>query len=198
MQKIRLVALILLISQSLVYSQAGKVKQVKLTDFKLQSSAVINAGGEEISLPGYISKDYWYPVKVPSTVLSALVANGVYPDPNMGLNNMLIPDASDEFNKQYDLERFSFLPNDPNPWKKPYWYRTEFHVPALDKGRHFQLIFKGINYRAAVWVNGSRVADSTDMAGMFAQYSLDVSRFIKPGESNALAVKIYPLSLIHI
>lgn len=193
MQKIRLIALLLLISPPLVFSQAGKVRQVKLTDFELQSSAVINAGGEEISLPGYISKDYWYPVKVPSTVLSALVANGVYPDPNMGLNNMLIPDASDEFNKKYDLERFSFLPNDPNPWKKPYWYRTEFQVPAVDKGRHFQLIFKGINYRAAVWVNGSRVADSTVMAGMFAQYSLDVSRYIKPGESNALAVKIYPL-----
>jgi len=72
------------------------------------------------------------------------------------MNNMLIPDASDEFNKKYNLEQFSHLPNDPNPWKKPYWYRTVFKVPADDKGRHFQLIFKGINYRAAVWVNASR------------------------------------------
>jgi hypothetical protein len=31
------------------------------------------------------------------------------------------------------------------------------------------------------------------MAGMFAQYSLDVSRYIKAGEKNVLAVKIYPL-----
>ena len=62
-----------------------------------------------------------------------------------------------------------------------------------DKGRHFQLIFKGINYRAAVWVNGQQIADSTEMAGMFAQYSLDVSKQIKAGAENALAVKIYPL-----
>ena len=109
MRKLRLIAVFLLISRILAYSQTAEIRQVKLTDFTLQSSAVIKASGEEISLPGYKSGDYWYPVKVPSTVLSALVANGVYPDPNMGLNNMLIPDASDEFNKKYDLEKFSFL-----------------------------------------------------------------------------------------
>ena len=50
-----------------------------------------------------------------------------------------------------------------------------------DQGRHFQLIFKGINYRAAVWVNGKQITDSTQMAGMFAQYSLDISKQIKAG-----------------
>ena len=109
-------------------------------------------------------------------MLTGLVANHIYPDPYQGLNNMLIPDASDQFNKEYNLEQYSYLPNDPNPWKKPYWYRTTFKVPAADKGRRFQLIFKGINYRAAVWVNGKQIADSTQMAGMFAEYNLDVSK----------------------
>jgi hypothetical protein len=175
------------------FSQTGLVKQVKLIDFDLQSSALINATGEEISTPDFKSNVYWFPVKVPSTVLTGLVANGVYPDPYSGMNNMLIPDASDDFNKKYDLEKFSFLPNDPNPWKKPYWYRTTFMVPAADIDRCFQLIFKGINYRAGVWLNGRQVTDSTHMAGMFAQYSLDVSSYIKAGEKNVLAVKIYPL-----
>ena len=58
---------------------------------------------------------------------------------------MLIPDASDQFNKEYNLEQYSYLPNEPNPWKKPYWYRTTFRVPAGDRGKHFQLLFKGIN-----------------------------------------------------
>ena len=106
---------------------------------------------------------------------------------------MLIPDASDEFNKKYNLEQFSHLPNNPNPWNKPYWYRTVFKVPVADNGRHFQLIFKGINYRAAVWLNGKQITDSTQMAGMFAEYSLDISKLIKPGADNVLAVKIYPL-----
>lgn len=176
-----------------VLPQSSPVKQVKLSRFELQSSALISASGEEISTKNYIPDVYWFPVTVPSTVLSGLVANKIYPDPYSGLNNMLIPDASDEFNKKYNLEQYSHLPNDPNPWKKPYWYRTTFDVSVNDQGRHFQLIFKGINYRAAVWVNGKQVADSTQMAGMFAEYSFDISRIIEAGTKNSLAVKIYPL-----
>ena len=176
-----------------VSAQTGITKQVKLTNFDLQSSALISATGNELSTVNYHSQVYWFPVKVPSTVLTGLVANHIYPDPYQGLNNMLIPDASDQFNKEYNLEQYSHLPNDPNPWKKPYWYRTTFNVPASDRGRFFQLIFKGINYRAAVWVNGKQIADSTQMAGMFADYNLDVSGAIKAGAENVLAVKIYPL-----
>jgi hypothetical protein len=175
------------------YAQPGSVKQVKITKFELQSSVLINSPGEVISTLGYKSKVYWFPVKVPSTVLTGLVANNVYPDPYSGLNNMLIPDASDEFNKKYNLEQYSHLPNNANPWNKPYWYRTVIKVPAADNGRNFQLIFKGINYRAAVWVNGQQVADSSQMSGMFAEYSLNVSKLIKAGQENVLAVRIYPL-----
>ncbi len=171
----------------------GSVKQVKLTSFELQSSALVTSKGEEISTVGFKSAVYWFPVNVPSTVLTGLVANNVYPDPYAGMNNMLIPDASDEFNKQYNLEQFSHLPDNPNPWKKPYWYRNVFKVPAADKGRHFQLIFKGINYRAAVWVNGTQIADSAQMSGMFAEYSLDISKLVNAGNDNVMAVKIYPL-----
>ena len=188
----------LLIALLLVYSKDSHaqnltIKQEKLTHFELQSSELIQEGGEQISAAGYHSNVYWFPVKVPSAVLTGLVANRIYPDPYSGMNNMLIPDASDEFNKKYNLEQYSHLPNVPNPWKKPYWYRTSFKVPATDKGRHFQLIFKGINYRAAVWLNGKAIADSTQMAGMFAEYSFDVSQKIIAGEENFLAVKIYPL-----
>jgi hypothetical protein len=175
------------------FSQTSLIKQVKISKFELQSSVLISSPGSEISTLEYKSKVYWFPVKVPSTVLTGLVANNVYPDPYSGLNNMLIPDASNEFNKKYNLERFSHLPNHPNPWDRPYWYRAIFKVPEADNGRHFQLIFKGINYRAEVWVNGKQVADSTQMAGMFAQYSLDVSSLIKTSSENVLAVKIYPL-----
>ncbi|MEO6843625.1 MAG: sugar-binding domain-containing protein, partial [Ginsengibacter sp.] len=185
--------LISLSYSSVSLAQDGKVKQVQLTQFDLQSSSVVPQSGEMISIASYNSNLYWFPVKVPCTVLTGLVENKVYPDPYIGMNNMLIPDASDSFNHQYNLEQYSYLPNDPNPWKKPYWYRTTFDVPQGDKGKHFQLIFKGINYHAEVWVNGKRIADSSEMSGMFAQYSLDVSKVINAGKNNALAVKIYPL-----
>ena len=89
-----------LFSQVPGYSQTIPVKQVKLTGFELQSSVLITSTGEEISTSNYKSKVYWFPVKVPSTVLGGLVANKIYPDPYAGLNNMLIPDASDAFNKK--------------------------------------------------------------------------------------------------
>ncbi|MDP2338556.1 MAG: beta galactosidase jelly roll domain-containing protein, partial [Bacteroidota bacterium] len=184
---------LLFISVHFSFAQGKSIKQQKLTKFELQSSGLINASGEIISTSGYQSNVYWFPVNVPSTVLTGLVANRIYPDPYSGMNNMLIPDASDEFNKKYNLEQYSHIPNVGNPWKKPYWYRTSFQVPASDKGRHFQLIFKGINYRAAVWINGQPIADSTQMVGMFAEYSFDVSKKIKAGEENVIAVKIYPL-----
>jgi len=187
------VSLMVFLVPQLLSAQSISVKQVKLTRFFLQSSSVVSAGGQELSAPGYISRDFWFPVTVPSTVLTGLVQNGIYADPYSGMNNMLIPDASDSFNHQYHLEQYSFLPNEPNPWKKPYWYRSFFSVPATDAGKRFQLIFKGINYRAEVWLNGKKVADSSGMAGMFAEYSLPVSKEILPGKENSLAVKIYPL-----
>ena len=178
---------------SLIVSAQAPVKQVALTNFDLQSSAVIKEGGAVLSSSNYVSNNYWFPVKVPSTVLTGLVANKVYADPYNGMNNMLIPDASDSFNKAYDLEKYSFLPGEPNPWKKPYWYRTVFEVPSSDKGKLFQLIFKGINYRADVWLNGVQISDSSKMAGMFAEYFFDVTDKIKAGQKNVLAVRIHQL-----
>lgn len=186
------ITIVHLISCSAV-SQKNEVKQIKLEQFNIQSSSVIQHPAEIISKTDYQPDVYWFPTKVPSTVLNALVQNQVYPDPYIGMNNMRIPDASDEFNQEYNLEQYSHLPNQPNPWKLPYFYRTTFQIPETDKGRHFHLIFKGINYRAAVWLNGYQIADSTQMAGMFAEYNLDVSEHVIVGKNNALLVKIYPL-----
>src|ERR1700684_511589 len=97
-----------------VYAQKGVIKQVKLINFDFQSSSLVKEGGGQLSSPDYRPSIYWLPVKVPSTVLTVLVANHIYPDPYQGLNNMLIPDASDQFNKDYNLEQYSHLPNDPN------------------------------------------------------------------------------------
>jgi exo-1,4-beta-D-glucosaminidase len=174
-------------------AQSSRVRQIELTRFNMQSSVIVTTAGKQLSEPGWQAKDYWFPVTVPCTVLRGLVANKVYSDPYMGMNNMMIPDASDSFNAQYHLSRYSFLPHHANPWKKPYWFRTTFQVPGHDAGSLFQLIFKGINYRAAVWVNGTLIADSSQMAGMFATYALDISHAVRPGQENGLAIEIYPL-----
>jgi exo-1,4-beta-D-glucosaminidase len=179
--------LVLMLGCLSVIGQTGR----QLTDFRMQASVLVGETGAQLSDPAYRAPVYWFPVNVPATVLTGLVRQGVYPDPYQGMNNMLIPDASDEFNQQYQLEKYSHLPGVGNPWKKPYWFRTTFDWQPSAGQQHF-LVLKGINYRAEVWLNGTRVADSTQLVGMFAEYELPITQTVRAGV-NALAIKIYPL-----
>jgi exo-1,4-beta-D-glucosaminidase len=167
-------------------------EKLVLRDFQLQSSVLVEADGGTVSSRAFTPRD-WYPVQVPSTVLRALVARGVYPDPYVGMNNMRIPDASDEFNRKFDLARFSHLPGQANPWSKPWWYRAEFELPQLPSGTEVWLNFEGINYRADVWLNGARVADSASVVGMFEMFTFPVTEHVRAGQPNVLAVRIHPL-----
>ena len=155
----------------------------------IKSSSQVYIKDKIVSSNEFIPVD-WYPATIPTTVLNALVKNGVYPDPRIGLNNFLIPDASDEFNEEHSLAKYSYLPDKRNPWKDPYWFRTEFMLPKNCKTRQW-LVFNAINYRAEVWFNGKLIAGSEDMAGAFLRFRYDVTDCVKPGETNYLAVKIY-------
>ena len=160
-------------------------------DWRLRASCLVSEGGEVVSGPGFVP-DGWHRTAVPSTVLRALMANGVYPDFRVGLNAFKIPDASDAFNEKHDLARYSHLPDKRNPWTTPYWFRTEFSLPARAPDGRLWLLFNCINYRADVWLNGKRVADRETMAGMFQRFRYDITAQALPGR-NCLAVKIHPV-----
>ena len=156
----------------------------------LESCYQVQEEGSVISTTDF-APDGWLPTHVPSTVLTTLTRNGVYPDMRLGLNVFCIPDASDEFNQQYDLAKYSHLPDRRNPWKDPYWYRTEFKLPPI-QGKRVWLVFEGINYRADVWLNGSQVADRQHVVGSFSRYRLDITGPARTGK-NCLAVRIHPV-----
>ena len=159
-------------------------------DWLMRSSYGLKVGGEVLSTSDFSPQD-WHATQVPSTVLNVLTRNGVYPDMRLGLNVFRIPDASDEFNQEHDLAKYSHLPDGRNPWKDPYWYRTEFELPSL-KGKHVWLVFEGINYRADVWLNGHRVADREHAVGASSRHRLDITGSARTGK-NCLAVKIHPV-----
>ena len=161
-----------------------------LTHWRLKSSTQVTPLGNVLSLPTYQTHD-WYQATVPTSVLGALVKAGVYPDPHFDLNDLKIPDASDNLNKRLGLSKYSYIKGVANPFKDPYWFRTKFLVPAHQKGRRTWLNFDGINYRADVWVNGKQVADHKNMAGMFLRFKYDITPFVVVGKENAVAVKIY-------
>ncbi|HEY6184581.1 MAG TPA: sugar-binding domain-containing protein [Terriglobales bacterium] len=156
-------------------------------NWRLQSSAKVQETGDVISTPRFRTAG-WYPTKVPSTVLAALVDSKLYPDPYFGMNLRLIPGCS------YPIAtNFEHLPMpEYSPFRVSWWYRKEFRLPLRSGGDHFALHFDGINYRANIWLNGRKIADAKDVAGTFRLYEFDITGIVEAGAINTLAVEVFP------
>lgn len=121
-----------------------------------------------------INKDGWLPARVPGTVLTTLLENGMYPAPEFGMNNQLIPDIYEVGNDFYT-----------------YWFACQFEVGSLPADRLVWLNFRGINYKAEIFLNGKRVNPTTH-EGMFLRRSFEVTPYLRTDAPNVLAVLVYP------
>ena len=155
--------------------------------WQLQSSAKLAAAGDTISTAAF-KADGWYRTSVPSTVVGALVANNVYPDPFFGMNLRAIPGTSYPIGRNFSPLA---MPAD-SPFRVSWWYRKAFIVPAAARGRHVTLHFDGITYRANIWLNGRQIARAEDVAGTFRLYEFDITRDARPGETSVVAVEVFP------
>src|ERR1700736_6027245 len=133
-------------------------------------ASVNNISGDEALISqGSYDDSRWYPVKrMPATVLQVLEDNGVYKNLYYGMN----------------------LTTPGDLWKQDWWYRTTFSASAGQDV--YSLIFKGINYRADIWLNGHKIADSSQVVGMYGTFEFDVTKLIRGGAPNVLAVKVTP------
>jgi len=138
-----------------------------LSAWRMADASTVSASPAEVSSTGFQDAN-WYAAVVPGTVLTTLIARGVYPDPYYGLNNMAIPESLN---------------------KRTFWYRTTFEVPRELESRRLTLTFKGINYAAEVWMNGVAIGD---VKGAFIRGVFDVTREVRVGQRNTLAVRISP------
>jgi exo-1,4-beta-D-glucosaminidase len=97
---------------------------------------------------------------VATSVIAALVKANIFPDPTLAMNLRNLPGV--EYPIGLD---FATL---PMPASSPFavfcWYRKPFDIPVATPGRHFELHFDGINYRANIWLNGQRIADASSVA----------------------------------
>jgi len=134
--------------------------------WRLQRASLVSADAAQISMPGFGDGD-WMIATVPGTVLTSYLNDGALPNPDFGDNQYAISD--------------SFFCAD-------FWYRDEFVAPvAAPAGGHTWLNFDGINWKADVYLNGQRVGA---IDGGFMRGRFDVTGLIRPGASNALAVRI--------
>jgi exo-1,4-beta-D-glucosaminidase len=136
--------------------------------WKIISAREISGDESSVSQDGF-DASRWYAVQhMPATVLQVLEDDGVYKNLYQGMNLVAPGDL----------------------WKQDWWYRTTFSAPA---GRDvYSLIFKGINYRADIWLNGHKIADSSQVVGMYDSFEFDVTKFIRVDAANVLAVKVTP------
>ncbi|HYV99499.1 MAG TPA: beta galactosidase jelly roll domain-containing protein, partial [Gemmatimonadaceae bacterium] len=121
-------------------------------------------------------------------VVAALVANGTYKDPYVGMNLRAIP-GMDSYPIGANFVHTDMKPT--SPFAVSWWYRTEFRLPAEHASDHIALHFGGINYRANIWLNGKQLSSRTNVAGAYRSYEFDVTDGIKFNESNALAVEVF-------
>ncbi|MGC2195795.1 MAG: glycoside hydrolase family 2 protein [Terriglobales bacterium] len=192
--KIRSLVWVALLSWApLSYAQHRQVISVATTlkfpladGWTLQPSCKVEQSGEVLSRPAFQAKG-WYPASVPSTVVSALVKHKALPDPLFGMNLRQFPGVG------YPIgANFSNLAMPPDsPYLVSWWYRKAFTVPAEYKGKAVWLNFRGINYRANVWLNGKQIANSNDVAGAWRTYEFNVTGTAKPGAENVLAIEVF-------
>lgn len=148
-------------------------------NWHLQSSAKVKEKGEIISTTRFSPVD-WYQTSVPTTVLAALVENKVYPDPYYGENLKSIPGY---------VEGRWLVMSKESPFYPSWWYRREFQLPDDYKGENITLHLDGINYRANIWLNGHKIADSDTVIGMFRRFEFSINDFVLIGQDNCLAVE---------
>lgn len=134
--------------------------------WKIQRASEVESAGEEISSSGYSTED-WITATVPGTVLVSYINAGALPDPNFGDNQLMVSE--------------SFFNSD-------FWYRNEFDLPSSLRGERLFLNFDGINWKADVFVNGSRTGR---IEGAFTAKRFDVTDILKAGQKNSLAVLIH-------
>jgi exo-1,4-beta-D-glucosaminidase len=164
-------------------AEPGDPTHVPLTSWVIQSSATATDSGASISSASYDASS-WYPATVPSTVLGALVADGVYSGDLGGTSFRNLPGTSYPIGTDYLQAPVAT----GSPFAAGWWFRTQFDVPA---GKTVTLHFDGISYRANVFLNGQQIADSTQVAGTYRRYDFDVTPNLVTGQ-NALAVEVIP------
>ena len=152
-------------AQGQVPAEDGKLNLTR-GEWKIQRAPQTEADGKQLSTVGF-DDQVWLPATVPGTVATSYYNAGAIAD------------------IRYDDEQLQISES----WfNSDFWYRNEFDIPADFAGKTLMLNFDGINWKADVFVNGEQAGR---IEGSFTRGKFDITDLVKPGHTNALAVRIY-------
>jgi beta-mannosidase len=134
------------------------------TKLELTSGWQIRAANPSLNaLDNLAATEGWMPASVPGTVYQDLLAAGRIPDPHVGLNEQEVQWVADQ----------------------DWCYGLDFNFdPAASSLRHHDLVFKGLDTFARVWLNGELILNSENM---FVPARVPVGKLLRPG-INRLAI----------
>ena len=119
-----------------------------------------------IQKTGFATND-WVKATVPGTVFADYVNAGIEKDPNYGDNIYKVDKAK---------------------YNRNFWYRTEFNVPADYTKQKIWLNFKGINRKADIYLNGTKLGS---LDGFMQRCNYDITSIVNRNGPNALAILVY-------
>jgi len=132
----------------------------------------VKSDGAAISKTGFVLNNSM-PATVPGTVLTTLLNNKKVPDPFYGMNNEKIADVYHTGNDHYT-----------------YWFVKDFDERATGNEQVW-LQFRGINYKAEIYLNGKKVNPKTQV-GMHLRAQYNITKLLAANGKNRLAVIVYP------
>jgi len=155
---------ILALGSTVNAADVGRVMSLSTSPWQVAPQGAVKETGEQLSAPGYAAGK-WLAAHVPGTAFVDYILAGVEKEPNLG-ENVWKTDY-----KKYDQN---------------FWYRTEFTVPAdYFQGGRIWLNLDGVHRDGEVFINGTKVGT---MLGFFQRGRFDVTRLVKQGGKNSLAV----------
>lgn len=148
-------------------SSGGGSSTELVRGWKIQSSSMAAGTGAEISRPGY-STAGWLPISQPETLMAGLLENGRFPNIFHSNNLASVPTAQFAVN---------------------WWYRNEIQLRPR-AGQHSFLVMNGVLSRANLWVNGTKIADQSQLQGAYSRFEYDLTPHLRTG-ANAIALDVF-------
>ena len=159
-------------AQRIEYSLAS---EDGLAHWQLARQSEVGMGGAQISQTGFAMPKTSVKGVVPGVVFTSYVEAGIEP----------CPEYADNIYKV-----------DETKYNGPFWYRTEFTLPAEVKpGQHVWLCFDNTNRYADFWFNGHKVSgteqSTRDVKGHMLRSRFDVTDYYLSGKAQTVSVLIY-------
>ncbi|MDF2188481.1 discoidin domain-containing protein [Paraflavitalea sp. CAU 1676] len=141
--------------------------------WQVKPQADVPQSGQALSTPGYPMPGYVKGI-VPGAVFTAYVEAKKVPDPNYADNIWKV---------------------DESFYNRPFWYRTEFELPAsYREGQHVWLHFDNTNRYADFYFNGNKLSgtptSTKDVSGHMLRTKYDITSLVRTTSKNAVAVLI--------